>query len=282
MLAILREPCEVRNVNVSTVAVEKYFYKIRRSNGEICDDLEDALAEFDGSIPQIVAKAASGLQMSTGDLEDLRMLYSNLVARGQLGRDSLIGDVSSARERIEREFAAEFPQEALEKHRSLLDGIIRSVFDHPEGYATDPETVSRLALVRLAVDFKANMPGHVCVLESPNLELITSDAPFSWFDPMRPPDQADIDGPSFLAPRVELTFPISRHHAVMFANVPLPERVSINDYAGAILNSRTVFFARRMVLAHPSGAAAAVAYASVADYRSLYTTPLLDAFKGTD
>lgn len=59
LLAIFREPYEGRSVSVGSVAVERDFYKIRRADGSQCDDLEDALAEFDGLIPDIVRKATS-------------------------------------------------------------------------------------------------------------------------------------------------------------------------------------------------------------------------------
>jgi hypothetical protein len=66
---------------------------------------------------------------------------------------------------------------------------------------------------------------------------------------------------------------------VLFANIPLPPRAQINDYTAAVVNSRTAFFARRMALAHHGEEGAAVIQLSVTDYRSLYQTPLLDAFE---
>lgn len=90
LLAILRDPYEVRSVSVDTVAVEHDFYKIRRADGTLCDDLEDALAEFDGIIPGIVRKATSDALLDPDDLSDLRRLYANLIARGQLGRDGVL------------------------------------------------------------------------------------------------------------------------------------------------------------------------------------------------
>jgi len=279
LLAILREPYEGRSVSVGSVAVERDFYKIRRADGSQCDDLEDALAEFDGLIPDIVRKATSDELIDGVQAANLRMMYAVLIARSQLGRDSLITDVATMRDRIEREFEAKFPDEPAGRQASLLDGVIRGVFDHPETYAVDPETVSRLSLLELAADFEANMPRHVCVFKSPDLEFITSDAPFAWFDPERHPDSGEVDGPSFRAPRVELTMPIGRQHAVLFANISLPTRAEVNDYTAAVVNSRTAFFARRMALSHHSEEAGAVLQVSVIDYRSLYQVPLLDAFE---
>lgn len=279
LLAILREPYEVRSVRVGGVAVERDFYKIRRADGSQCDDLEDALAEFDALIPEIVRKATSDEELEPVDAADLRTMYAILIARGQLGRDSLIAEVAAMRERIAREFQSKFPDESADHHAPLLDGVIRGVFEHPEQYAADPETVSRLALLQLAADFEASMPRYVCVMESPELEFITSDAPFAWFDPERRPDAGEVDGLRFRAPRVELTMPIGRRHAILFANIAVPARAHVNDYTAAVVNSRTAFFARRMALSHHSEEAGAVLQLSVVDYRSLYQVPLLDAFE---
>ena len=223
LAAILREPFEVRSVHVNTVAVESHFYKIRRADGTASDDLEDALAKFDGKIPGILERATSSAPLTAADVQDMRELYANLAVRSHLGRDLLVDQVRAARERIESEYEAKFPGDEAERRDRVLDGVIRSVFDHPDKYATDPETVSRLAIIGRAQDLLKTMPRYACVFESTDLEFIASDAPFAALDPASPPGPVESYGPKFSAPHIELTLPLGRHHAVLFSNVPIRE-----------------------------------------------------------
>jgi hypothetical protein len=172
LLGILRKPYEARSLHVDHVAAEGGFYKVRRSDGTLSDDVENKLAEFDGRIPQIVGHATSADDISPGQIAGLRMLYANLAARSHRGRDLLLAEVQRARKRVEREYERDFPGDSPQQRDRIVDSVIRQVFNHPEGYAADPETVSRVAIPRLARDVFATLPLHACVLASEALDSL--------------------------------------------------------------------------------------------------------------
>lgn len=66
LLAALRDAGEPRSVHVNSVGAEHNFYKARRAESGLSDDVEDALAEFDGAIPQIIRRSTSDEQVTAG------------------------------------------------------------------------------------------------------------------------------------------------------------------------------------------------------------------------
>jgi len=284
--SIQREPKDGDNdyiiLSVKDAAVERYFYRVHRADGSPCDDLEDALGKFDALIPEIVRRAITEEPLSRRTIDDLKYLYANFAARNGLGRDMLIEEVSEMKSRVARDFEKAFPDESALEHKELLDSVIRGVFDHPEMYSADPETISRLAIIPKSLEVYEMMPAHACVLESTEVELLTSDAPFGAFDPDDLPKATGVYGPAFSSPRVELTLPLDRKHAVLFANIPMPGRAVMSPRGIAVINARTTYYARRFILFHNNEETTNLAWMFVQNYCDFYITPLLEAFDDAD
>lgn len=278
----LREPRDpekgVVTMNIASAAAERHFYRIHLADGTPSDDIEDALAEFDSIIPDIVARATSSGDITPATIADLKYLYANLAARGQMSRDLLVTDVAATWERVQSEFEKEFPGESSTPHADLFASVIRGVYEHPERLAADPDTVSTFAILPRSLELFEDMPRFACVFESDEFEIVTSDAPFCIFDPDNPPDEGPY-GADYRLPRVELTLPLSRRHVVMFANLPIPSRASVNAKTAMILNARTVHFAKRQLLMHPSDMAEAAGLFMIENYRQVLNLPLLPALE---
>jgi hypothetical protein len=279
--AIMREPKNPDHdflvTHVRDAASQNYFYAVRAADGTPLDDLEDMLAEFDGMIPNIVKRATADAWHSEVTVDNLKYMYANFAARNELGRDMLVEHVAAMRTKAERMFERDFPGESAADNADVLDDLMRKVWEAPAHYAPDPDTISRLAILPKADDLHKMMPKYACVVESEKVEFFTSDAPFGAFDPSNPPDGSGSYGPAWDDPRVELTLPLTRRHAVLFANVPMPLRASISPAFAAVINARTVFFARRSIYTHNSEEATNVAWAHIEHYRDFYHECLLDA-----
>jgi len=279
--AIMREPKKPDRdflvINVRDAASQNYFYAVRGADGAPLDDVEDALSVFDDLVPGIVRRATVDAMHSKITVGNLKYMYANFAARNELGRDMLVEHVAAMRAKAECMFEAEFPDRSALDNADLVDGLMRAVWEHPAHYASDPETISRLAIVPKADDLYNAMPKYACVLESEEVEFFTSDAPFGSFDPHNPPEGSGVYGPAFDDPRVELTLPLGRRHAVLFANVPMPLRATISPAGAAVINARTVFFSRRSIYTHNSEEATNLAWFLIEHYRDCYHKPLLDA-----
>jgi hypothetical protein len=279
--AIMREPKKPDHdflvTHVRDAASQNYFYAVRAADGTPLDDVEDALAVFDDQIPTIVSRATVDAVHSQRTVDNLRYMYANFAARNELGRDMLVGSVAAMRSKAERMFEEDFPGQSAADNAELIDDLMRKVWEHPERYAPDPETISRLAILPKADDLYEMMPKYACVLESGLVEFFTSDAPFGVFDPGNPPDGSGVYGVEYDNPRVELTLPLGRRHAVLFANVPMPLRATISPAGAAVINARTVFFARRSIYTHNSEGVTNLAWFHIEHYRECFHKSLLDA-----
>jgi hypothetical protein len=280
MLTILREPFEVRGpVHTRNVAAEHGFYKVRRADGSLSDAVEDDLAVFDGTIPAIVRNVTSGKALNKDRLDGMRRLYAVMATRSHLGRDYIIADVEAMLRRAEQSYDVTFPDGNPEERDRLVDQVMREVWDQPDEYATDAETISRATIITRANKIMSGMPRSACIIRAPQeIEFFTSDTPHASFDAKDLPLEAGVYGSAFSAPLIELTMPLDRRHAVLFANVRLPFKMLYADAAAAtIINSRTLFFAKRMIFTFPSDEAVATALATLQVYRERYLTPLLAA-----
>ncbi|HYK53077.1 MAG TPA: DUF4238 domain-containing protein [Candidatus Eremiobacteraceae bacterium] len=280
LLTIKREPYEVDRLNVAKVAAERDFYTLRRADGTLTDQLEDELALFDAKIPRIVGRVASVCEPSPADVDDLKRLYAILLARGPVGRDYILDEVRSTRDRITSDFKADFPDEDESTCEGTVDRIIRDFYEHSDELSADAATVSRANVPRLADEIASAMPKFVCVMRSASWDFLTSDTPCSAFDPKAPPVGDGVYGVDYDSPTVELTLPLSRRHLALFANRPVLARAKCNDGAVRIANGRTVFFSKRMIFAYPSADAEAnaIALAQQITYRTAYCEPMLPAF----
>jgi len=277
LLAILRDPYEVRSVNVATVAAERWFYKLRREDGTLSDELEDALATLDSQIPEIVARVTGRGKVERADLERLRRLYAVIVCRGHVGRDFILEEVKDTRARVEQDYGREFPGDDDGTRQKFVDLVLRRHFDHPDDMATDPETMSRANILRLTDQLLRELPTNVCIIESQAHDFCTSDAPFSAFNPQNPPTGDGRYDPDMSSPLVELTLPITSRHLALFANRPMPKKAKGNDGVVRIANARTMFFSKRMIFAYPhtDALANAMLLAEVQTYRNALDVPLL-------
>ena len=281
--AIMRQPKKPDHdfivTHVRDAASQNYFYAIRAADGTRLDDVEDALSIFDEQIPKIVSRAAVDAAHSRRTVNNLRYMYANFAARNELGRDMLVEPVAAMRAKVERMFEEEFPGQSAADNSELLDNLVRDAWEHPARYSTDPDTISRLAILQKADDLYKMMPAYACVVESDHLEFFTSDAPFGVYDPGNPPDGSGVYGVEYDNPYVELTLPIGRRHAVVFANVPMPLRAKISPAGAAVINARTVFFARRSIYTHNSEEVTSLAWFHIEHYRECFQKSLLDAFE---
>ncbi len=64
---------------------------------------------------------------------------------------------------------------------------------------------------------------------------------------------------------------------MLFANVPLPSRATISPAGAAVINARTVFFARRAIYTHNSEEVTSLAWFHIERYRKCFHKSLLDA-----
>lgn len=279
--AILREPRDPDHdyvvLSVRDAAAENYFYAVRGADGTPLDDVEDALEKFDGMVPEIVRRATVDGAHGGVTVDNLKYMYANFAARNKLGRDMLVEHVAAMRAKVERMFEGAFPGESAADNADLLDDLMRNVWEHPARYAPDPNTISRLAILSKADDLHNMMPKYACVLESEQVEFLTSDAPFGAFEPQSPPSGSEVYGPAYDDPRIELTLPLDRRHAVLFANVPMPLRATISPSGAAVINARTVFFARRSIYTHNSEEATNLAWFLIEHCCDCYHKPLLEA-----
>jgi hypothetical protein len=88
--------------------------------------------------------------------------------------------------------------------------------------------------------------------------------------------------PPWSSETVELTLPLGRRHVALIANRPFREdKVLVNFDGVRVINARTVFFAKRVLLAYPTTNAekAGLFEAQVLTERSDFDTPILDAFE---
>jgi hypothetical protein len=279
--AIMREPKKPDHdflvTHVRDAASQNYFYAVRAADGTPLDDVEDALSAFDDLIPKIVSRATVDVVHSQRTVDNLRYMYANFAARNELGRDMLVEQVAAMRAKVERMFEDQFPGQSAADNAELLDDLMRSVWEHPDRYAPDPDTISRLAILPKTDELYKMMPKYACVLESEHVEFFTSDAPYGVFDPSNPPDGSGAYGVAYDNPRIELTLPLGRRHAVLFANVPMPSRATISPAGAAVINARTVFFARRSIYTHNSEEVTTLAWFHIEHYRECFHKSLLDA-----
>jgi hypothetical protein len=279
--AIMRDPKKPDHdfivTNVRDAASQNYFYAVRAADGTRLDDVEDALSVFDDMIPKIVSRATVDATHSQPTVDNLRYMYANFAARSELGRDMLVDSIAAMRAKAERMFEDEFPGQSASDNIEEIDDLVRDVWEHPDRYAPDPHTISRLAILPRADDLYAMMPRYACIVESKHLEFFTSDAPFAAFDPSHPPDGSGVYGVAYDKPRVELTLPLGRRHAVLFGNVPMPLRATISPAGAAVINARTVFFARRSIYTHNSEEVTTLAWFHIEHYRECFHKSLLDA-----
>lgn len=275
-----RDINEVRDVHIRYVAQEKGFYDLHLVDGGRSDDLENALAAFDGFIPSIISGAIAPTATES-DIGRVRELYANTMARNHQGRRLKIPEATAVRQRVEEMYDADFPDSDPAQRLWAIEYVMREVFDVPTHLAPTPETISRLNILTLASDMLMVMPLHVCILESNAQFFFTSDAPTSYFDPAEGPPSEGVTGPkSFSSPGLELTIPLDRTHAALIANVPLPPRGYANFGTARVINARTAFFTKRVLLAYPSNDPRGELFVEeVLSLRDAYTTPLLPMFQ---
>jgi hypothetical protein len=274
-----RELNEVRDVHIRYVAQEKGFYDLRLVDGGQSDDLENALAAFDGFIPSIISGAIAPTA-TEADVEKVRELFANTIARNHQGRDLRIPEATVARQRVEDMYDADFPDTDPAQRAWAIEYVMREVFDVPAHLAPTPETISRLNILTLASDILVAMPQHVCIFESDAQFFFTSDAPTSYFDSAEGHPTEGVTGPkSFSSPGLELTIPLDRKHAALIANAPLPPRGYANFGTVRVINARTAFFTKRVLLAYPSNDPRGELFVEeVMSLSEAYATPLLPMF----
>ena len=247
-------------------------------DGTISDDLEDALANLDGQIPATLRAATSASPLTDHEAQAIRCLYALLASRGHRGRGMIIEQVQADRKFIEQDYDRHFPCDNQARREYHLGAVIRQIYEHPENYSTDAETVSRLNVLRQYRDILDDLPQYICVLESKSHDFLTSDAPFTAHDASKLPGQTSVYGINFASPTVELTLALGRRHAALLSNRPMPRRATANNVVVHIMNGRTIFFAKRMFFAHPSDDAVATAMVELKFYEKFYQIPLIQAF----
>lgn len=271
---------EIRDVHVNGVALEKGFYDLRRADGSLSDELEDSLAAMDGMTPNIIREATRN-EPTAEALDGVRRLYATTLARNHQGRDDLSGPARRTREQIAKMYDEEFPDGAKNRDWAIAF-VMREVYSVPDHLDAEPETISRLNVIRLANDILSLMPKSVCILRSSAQDFITSDAPSGYFDPAHPAEVGQYTGPEdWSSPTIELTIPLDRRHAALIANIDLPPIVRVNLDGVRVVNARTAFFAKRLVLAHPTDDAVQALFFEyqVINGRYAWDAPLLAAFQ---
>jgi hypothetical protein len=272
---------EICDVHANTIAAEHGFYHLRRADGTKSDELEDALAVFDGMTPAIIASAVARRPLTDEDTAGVRHLYASLLARKHEGRDLLVDEVRATAQRVAADFDREFP-EVPHRREFAVDFILRRLYDLPDHLATDADTISRHHVIELTDKILSVIPPHVCILQSKAQDFFTSDTPCAWFDPTNPPHSGKPSSPPWSSETVELTLPLGRRHVALIANRPFREdKVLVNFDGVRVINARTVFFAKRVLLAYPTTNAeeAGLFEAQVLTERSAFDTPILDAFE---
>ncbi len=274
-----REPNEVRDVHVNTIAAEHGFYDVALADGTPCDDLEDALAVFDGMTPALIRSCVSDPRLSKKDVDGVRWLYATLLARNHQGRDRLVPEVKRLSEKVGEMYDEDFPSDPG-RRTWAIHTVLREHFSLPDRFAVDPDTISRLNVLNLAENLMSAMPRNVCILRSKAQNFFTSDAPCAYFDPISPPRAGEVSGIyDFASDSLELTLPLDRRHAALIANRALPDKVSVNFDGVRVVNARTAFYAKRVILAYPENEeSAAVWMAEVMTERTAFDTPLLAGF----
>lgn len=276
-----RSSNEICDVHVDTIAAEHGFYHLRRRDGASSDELEDALAFFDGITPGIIAAAISARPLTTDDILGVRRLYASLLARSHEGRDLLLADVSETAARVGEMFDRDFP-DAPERRDFAIDFVLRGVYSVPDHLATDPHTISRRHVLDLTEKLLGVIPQHVCILESSAQDFFTSDSPCACFEPDTPPQSGEKSSPPWSSARLELTLPLDRRHVALIANRRFSDgKMRVNFDGVRVVNARTVFFAKRVLLAYPTTNTeeAALFEAQVLTERTAFATPLLEAFE---
>lgn len=282
LASMLREPYEVRDTHVNTVAAEHKFYKVFTLDGSPSDDVEDELATFDGLIPGIVSAAVASSRLSDEATEGVRHLYAMLLARNHQGRDHLVHDVRERHNFLNESFDSRFPEHDAAQREKIVGLVMREYYSVPNHLNLEPETISRLNIINLANELLTAMPKNVCVMRSSAQDFTTSDAPCAYFDPsFPPPEHENTSGPpSLSSPTLELTLPLDRRHVAFISNHPTGRRAQCNTDAVRIVNARTAFFARRMVISYPHDdeEQLAIFVAEVLSEQNAFNVPLLAAF----
>lgn len=274
-----RESNEIRDVHINSVAVEHGFYDLILADGTPCDELEDALAVFDGMTPEIIRNATSRTNIDASTAEGIRRLYATTLARNHQGRDLLVPSATRIRLRAEEMYDADFPNGAFDQRRWAVDYVLREVFEVPAHLSPDSDTISRLNILRLAEDILGVMPLHVYVLRSKAQNVLTSDAPCSYFDLAQPPrGDGEYSGPNdWASPSLELTIPLDKRHVALIVNRELDAVPKLNINGMRVVNARTAFFTKRVIMACPTDDLIEAAFfeTQVLTERTAFDVPLL-------
>jgi hypothetical protein len=177
-------------------------------------------------------------------------------------------------------YDADFPDAPIDERERAVNYVMRETYDVPAHLSPDPETISRWNILRLASELFSVLPKNVCIIRSDKQFFFTSDAPCGFFDASQGAPIEGVTGPrSMSSPTLELTIPLDRLHAALIANRPLPPIGGANFGMVRVINSRTAFFAKRAIFAHPSRDPRGKLFVEeVRTLRDAYATPLLPAF----